>query len=144
MSTQQYTKAIEAERKGEFDWLTADIRAFMIDTAAYVVNLDTDQFLSAIPLADRIAMSAALAISISVDTGVGPPHQVMIDAADTFFANVTGDPTEAVVIVNWTGDPATSHLLIYMDGASVAFTPNGNNVTLTFSASGIARDSRGA
>lgn len=143
MATRQYTKGIEAERKGEFDWLTADIRAFMVDTAGYTVNLDTDQFLSAIPLADRVAMTAALSISISVDTGTSP-HQVMIDAADSFFANVTGDPTEAVVIVNWTGDAATSHLLIYMDGASVAFTPNGNNVVITFSASGIARDSRGS
>lgn len=114
----------------------------MVDTAAYAVDLDADEFLSSIPLADRIATSGALSgKTVTIDTGT-TPDQVMFDASDGTFTAVTGDPTEAVVLIKDTGDASTSPLIAYYDGASVALTPNGNDVDFVISASGLMRWAR--
>jgi hypothetical protein len=57
----------------------------------------------------------------------------VLDAADTAFPTVTGDPSEAVVIYQDTGTEGTSHLIAYLDtGVGLPQTPNGSNIDLTF------------
>lgn len=143
MATTQFTQGILRIINGSVDLLTDDIKAMLVDTAAWTVNLDTDDFVADIPSGDRIASSANLGSkTVTIDTSTDP-DEVVFDAADTSFSAVTGDPTEAVVIYKDTGDAATSPLLFYMDGSSVQLTPNGNDVNLVFNASGIARWKRG-
>ncbi len=142
MSSSQYTKSLEKIIEGTIDLLADNLKLVMVDTAAYTVNLDTDEFLSSIPSGDRIATSGNLASkTITIDTSTNP-DQVMFDAADGTFTAVSGDPTEAVVLIKDTGDPATSPLIAYFDGASVALTPNGNDVDFVISASGLMRWAR--
>lgn len=142
MASSQYTKSLEKIIEGTIDLLADNLKLIMVDTAGYTVNLDTDEFLSSIPLADRIATSGNLASkTITIDTSTNP-DQVMFDAADGTFTAVTGDPTEAVVLIKDTGDAATSPLIAYYDGASVALTPNGNDVDFVVSASGLMRWAR--
>lgn len=139
MASSFYTKGLQKIVNGNVDLLTDTLKVMMVDTAAYAVDLDVDEFVSAIPVGDRIATSPALASkTVTIDTGVSP-HRVVFDAADTTFTAVTGDPSEALVLFKDTGDPATSPLIAYFDGASVEFTPNGNDVVCAFNASGILR-----
>ena len=139
MSSTQYTKGIYKLARNEVNLLTDDLRLVMVDTAGYTADLDADEFLSAVPLADRVATSPALSSkSITIDTAPSP-DEVMFDCADPTFTGVTGDPTEAVVLIAWTGDAATSPLLGYYDGATVQLTPNSNDVIAQISASGLMR-----
>ena len=95
-----------------------------MDTAAYAVAIDTDEFLSSIPADDRIA-TATLGSKTSA-LGVA-------DAADTAFTSVTGDTVEAIVLYKDTEDAATSPLIAYIDTATgLPLTPNGGNVTVTW------------
>lgn len=142
MATTQYTLGLQKIINGSIALLTDNLKLVMVDTAAYTANLDTDEFLSAIPSGDRIAFSPNLAgKSIAVDTSTNP-DQVMFDANDGTFTAVSGDPTEAVVLIKDTGDPATSPLIAYFDGASVALTPNGNDVDFVIHANGLLRWAR--
>lgn len=142
MASGWYTKGLLKVLNGNVDLLTDDLKVMMVDTAGYTVDLDADEFISAIPSGERVAVSGNLASkTVTIDTAP-TPDKVVFDAADALFTAVSGDPTEAVVLFKDTGNPATDVLIAYFDGASVAFTPNGNNVTCEFSASGILRLSR--
>lgn len=135
----QYTKGIQKLVNGNIALLSDDLKIVMVDTAGYTADFDADEFLSAIPAPDRVATSPNLASkTITIDTAT-TPDQVVFDCADFVFSTVSGDPTEALVLYKDTGDPATSPLIAYFDGGSVAVTPNGNNVNCTISATGLLR-----
>lgn len=140
----QYTKGILSLVNGNVDLLSADLKIVMVDTAGYTADFDADEFLSDIPALDRVATSPNLASkTLTIDTATSP-DQVVFDCADFVFPTVSGDPTEALVLYKDTGDPATSPLIAYFDGGSVAVTPNGNNVNCVISASGLLRWQRTA
>lgn len=89
------------------------------------------------------------------DAGViGTPYtlaakQIGVIAAGVFdnttdpapaFTAVSGATVESLVFFKDTGSPATSNLLWYFDTATgLPLTPNGGDVNVTFSASGIAK-----
>lgn len=109
---------------GSIDWDTNDVRAILIDTGDYTVNLAAHDNLDDVPGAARVAVSAALT-SKTVTAGVA-------DAADTTFTGVTGDSIEAIVIYQHTGTESTSRLICYIDTASsgLPVTPNGGDITI--------------
>lgn len=101
------------------------IKAVLVDTAAYTVNLATHQFLSDIAAGARIATSPAFA-GKTVTAGVA-------DANDLTFAAVTGPTIEALVIFKDTGTPATSPLIGWIDSATgLPATPNGTDIPVVF------------
>ena len=119
-----------------------DANTFTLDgssgNAAYtsggrVIKLGADSFLLDIPAAARVATSAALA-SKTFTAGV-------FDAADTVFTAASGDPSEGVAIFEDTGAAGTSRLLSISDrkadGTAFSVIPNGGDINLQFSASGI-------
>jgi hypothetical protein len=56
-------------------------------------------------------------------------------AADATFTAVAGPTVEALVIYQWTGIPATSRLIAYIDTAiGLPFTPHGGNVLVPWDA----------
>jgi hypothetical protein len=61
------------------------------------------------------------------------------DAADVVYSNLPGpESVECIVIYKDSGADATSWLLVFLDsGTNMPFTPNGGNVTIQWSASGI-------
>jgi len=123
MANAVYGKAREKFLNGDIDWANDDIKAVLVDTAAYAVSIDSDEFLSSIPAGDRIATSGNLASKTST-LGVA-------DAADVTFSTVTGDVSEAIVIYKDTGDAATSPLIAYIDTATgLPITPNGGDITI--------------
>lgn len=123
MANAVYGKAREKFLNADIDWAADNIKAVLVDTAAYAVSIDSDEFLSSIPAGDRIATSGNLASKTST-LGVA-------DAADVTFSTVTGDVSEAIVIYKDTGDAATSPLIAYIDTATgLPITPNGGDITI--------------
>jgi hypothetical protein len=123
MSNALYDKGREGFLAGAIDWNTDVIKAVLIDAADYTVDLANHQFLSDIPLAARVATSAAL-------TGKTLANGVA-DANDLTFPAVSGDPTEALVIYQDTDTAGTSRLIAYIDTATgLPVTPNGGDINL--------------
>jgi hypothetical protein len=116
----------------ESDWDTATIKLVLVDSADYSVNLATHKFLSSVPSGARVATSGALASKTST-AGVA-------DAADVTLSAVTGDPSEAIIIVQSSAvgggaDVADTaqRLIGYIDTATgLPVTPNGGDITVQF------------
>ena len=108
---------------------TADVRAILIDTGAYTVDLASHDFLDDVPAGARIATVALTGESWS--GGV-------FDADDAVFTSVSGTTVEAVLLYIHTGVEGTSLLMAYIDTATgLVLTPNGGDVTASWNASGI-------
>jgi hypothetical protein len=121
MANVLYDKGRQGFLDGSIDWDTDDIRAILIDTADYTVNLATHDNLDDIPGAARVAVSGALA-GKTVTDGVA-------DANDVTFSAVSGDECEAIVLYKHTGTESTSRLIAYIDTASgLPVTPNGGDI----------------
>jgi len=124
MANALYDKGRNAFATGDIDWVNDTIVLYLIDTADYTVDLNAHQFLSAVPGAARVA-NTALAGKTAVD-GV-------VDANDAVFSSVTGDVSEALILVKDTGVEATSPLIAYMDTSTgLPVTPNGGDITVTW------------
>jgi hypothetical protein len=125
MANALYDKGREGFLAGEIDWDTGVIKAILIDTADYAVNLATHQFLSDIPGAARVATSAAL-------TGKTTTGGIA-DAADLTFPAVNGDPSEALVLYQDNGAEGTSRLIAYIDTATgLPVIPNGGDIIVAW------------
>lgn len=125
MANALYTLAKKAFLDADIDLLVDNIKVVLIDAADYTVNLSTDQFLSIIPGAARVATSANLA-GKSTTGGV-------FDATDVTFTAVAGDVSEALVIYQDTGVEATSRLIGYFDTyTGLPITPNGADINLVW------------
>lgn len=137
MATSWYLNGLNAVLNGDIDFAANTLKACLIDVADYTVNLDTDDFLDDIPGGAIVATATLSGVTVTNST----PYS-LVDAADTTFTSVTGDPTEALVLYKDTGSAATSPLIAYFDGASVSVTPNSSNIICQWSANGIVRLSR--
>ena len=143
MASSQYTKGLQKIINGNVSLLSDDLKLVLVDVdTGYTVNLDTHEFLSDVSASWRISTSTNLATkTVTIDTAPSP-DQVMFDCADGSFTSVSGVSTEAVVLFKDTGVEGTSPLIAYFDGASVALTPNGNDVNYVISTSGLLRWAR--
>ena len=111
--------------EGTIDWDTDTIKAVLVDTALYTVNLATHDNLDDVPAGARIATSGALG-SKTVTAGVA-------DAADATFTAVTGASIEAIVLYKDTGVESTSRLIAYIDTATgLPVTPSGGDITVAW------------
>ena len=126
MANELYDKAREGFLDGSIDWDTDDIRAILIDTNDYTVDLESHDNLDDIPAAARVAVSGALT-GKTVTNGVA-------DADDVTFSAVTGDECEAIVLYKHTGVESTSRLIAYIDSATgLPVTPNGGSIEVLWS-----------
>jgi hypothetical protein len=125
MANALYDKGREGFLDGSIDWDTDNIKAVLVDTGAYTVNLSTHDFLDDIAIGARIATSANLA-GKTVTAGVA-------DADDVTFSAVTGASIEAIVIYKDSGAAATSRLIAYIDTATgLPITPSGGDIIITW------------
>lgn len=126
MASNLYDKAREKFMSAGLNLPTDTIKAVLIDVADYTANFATNEFLSDIPAAARVAISPALT-GKTITLGV-------FNAATTTWSAVTGDQSEAVVFFKDTGNANTSPLIAYVDSASsgLPVTPNGGDITLNF------------
>lgn len=104
------------------DLVNDTIKAVLVDTADYTVDLVNDANLEDIPAGGRLATATLANKSVSGR---------VFDADNPTFSGVTGDPGEALVLYKDTGDESTSRLIAYVDGLS--FTPDGNDIVASWS-----------
>lgn len=124
MANALYDTGRNAFATGDIDWVNDAITLYLIDTDDYTVDLANHQYLSSVPSAARVA-SVSLA-GKSASAGV-------CDANDAIFSSVSGDVSEALIIVKDTGNEATSQLIAYIDTATgLPVTPNGGDITVTW------------
>lgn len=126
MANALYDTGRNAFLTGDIDWVADTIKAVLVDTAGYTVDLALHDFLDDVPAAARVA-TVALA-NKSAAAGIA-------DADDPTFSAVTGDQSEALVIYKDTGVEATSQLIAYIDTATgLPVTPSGGDIEIIFDA----------
>lgn len=124
MANALYDTGRSAFALGDIDWVADNIKAVLVDTNDYAVDLATHDFLADIPSGARVATSGNLS-GKTVTAGA-------CYAAPFTFAAVTGDQAEALVIYKDSGVEGTSQLIAYVDSVSgLPVTPNGTDVTVT-------------
>ena len=106
------------------------VKISLIDTAEEVFT-STDQFYSDVANVVAVVATETLA-NVSITNGV-------LNADDISFESVSGASAEALLIWIDTGDANTSHLVAWMDTNidGLPITPDGSNVDITWSTSGI-------
>jgi len=118
-----YDKGRESFLKGEISWNTDNIKAVLVDTDAYIVNLATHQFITDVT---GITATSPNLSSKTTTTGIA-------NAASALFTAVTGNVSEALVLYQDSGTAATSRLIAYIDSASgLPVTPNGGDIQITW------------
>lgn len=107
------------------NWTSDNVKALLVNTASYTVNLATHTYLSDVTSGAIAATSPNLA-SKSSAAGVANA------AAFTFTSVPTGAACGAVILYKDTGTSTTSPLICYIDTATgLPVTPNGGNITFT-------------
>jgi hypothetical protein len=125
MANALFDKARERYLTGALNWGTDTIKAVLVDSGTYTVNLTSHEFLSDIGTGDRISTSGAFASKTTTGGAA--------DAADVTFSSVTGASIEAIVIYKDTGTDSTSPLIAYIDTATgLPITPNGGDIIVTW------------
>jgi hypothetical protein len=106
------------------DLIDDTIKIALIDLGTYTYN-STHEFWSS--ASSALVGTAATLASKSITSGT--------------FTAVTGNSVEALIVFKDTGTGSTSPLICFIDvksgGGGISVTPNGGDITVTFSASGI-------
>lgn len=132
MANALYPSAKKSLLDADIDLLADDIRVALVDTGTVSYNSAHD-FVNDIS-AGIVARSGALQ---NKTTTAGT-----FDADDITINAVTGATVEAVAVYKYNASDSSAALVAWIDTAAdnttpLAFTPNGSNVTITFSGSGI-------
>ncbi len=108
------------------DWSADNIKLVFVDHGMDTPLPSSDEFLSDIGAAARVATSPNFAGKTSTNGTA--------DATDQVTTAVSGATVESIVIYKDTGCAATSNLAVFIDTATgLAFTPNGGDVTVAWS-----------
>jgi hypothetical protein len=110
---------------------TATVRAVLIDSAVTAPTALLSTYSQISSAVVGTAQTLANKTFGTVATGV-------MDADNVTFPTVSGATCEYVALYIDTGNPATSEIIIFIDQATgLPATPNGQNISVTWSASGI-------
>lgn len=127
MASAVYPKALEAFLKADIDLETVAVNAVLLDLATYTYNAAHDFYDD---LTGVVGSESGDFASKTYSNGV-------FDAADITFSSVTGVEVGAVaVFVDRGGVASADNLLSYNEFTS-AVTPNGGDITVQWSGSGI-------
>ena len=129
MANALFDNARELFLTAGLDWTAGTIKACLVDTGTYTVNLSAHNYLgdgvSAAIVGGANGRSANLASRTATDGAA--------DAADVTFSTITGVSIEAIVLYRDTGVDATSELIAYIDTATgLPITPNGGDIIVTW------------
>lgn len=129
MASAVYPKFLEAQLSGTHDLTTAVVRAVLIDTGTYTYNAAHDFYND---LSGVVGSESAALANKTITNGT-------FDADNITFSAVTGSTVEAIVLFVDTGNAATDALICYIDSATsgLPVTPNGGDIVISWSASGI-------
>lgn len=131
MANALYTKYKEGLLAGNVDFDADTMKMILGRTSGYTVNLSTHDFLDDVPAGSRASTTSALT-SKTTTNGTA-------DAADPTFTSVpAGAACDYVILTEDNGVESTSQLNAYYDtGTNIPITPNGGNINVTISGSGL-------
>lgn len=125
MASLTYNPAKVSFAKAEIDWEGDTVRAILL-TDAYTPDQDNDQYwsdISANEFSGGSYPAGGVALTTKAVTQDNTNDRAVLDSDDVQFTGITG-AFRYVVLVQWTGTPATSRLIRLID-------PEGATVTLT-------------
>ena len=129
MANAVYPTGMKAFADADIDYLVDDIKIVAM-SSTYV-------FSSAHDFRNDLSGVVATSANLSSKTSTGG----VLDAADPVFSSVSGSTIVSFAMFKDTGTTSTSALICYWDataaGAAFAVVPDGTNITLTLSASGL-------
>lgn len=126
MANALYDKARQRFLEGQLNWRDDEIRAILVDTGSYTVNLTSHEFLSDIGSSSRVASLDQAFQNKTTDGGAA-------DADDIRFTAVTGASIEAIVLYKKGSSDSNSPLIAYIDTATgLPITPNGGDIIVTW------------
>jgi hypothetical protein len=143
MSNFLYDNARKLLLEGSINWAVDDIRAWLIRTnygveTTFYTAATTDVYASTISSISNVVIAGgangqALAGEYVTSTGTNPPAG-SADADDVTFTSVgAGLIVRAYVLFKYTGNLATSPLILYVDSATgLPITANGGNIILAW------------
>ncbi|MFA5439641.1 hypothetical protein [Dehalococcoides sp.] len=124
MANALYAKAKQAFLSKQIDLLNDTIKATLVDSADYTLDLANHDFIDDVPAGARVAT-----VTLSGKSVTGG----VFDASDPTFSSVTGDQCEYIIIWQDTGTESTSHLIAVIDTATgLPITPNGADINLVW------------
>jgi len=124
MANVLYELAREKFLSGNINWNSDTIRVVLIDTNDYTANFLTDEFFTDIPAAAKVA-SGSLA-SLTSTNGIA-------DADNLTLSSVSGDQSEALVVMKQDTDDNDSPLIAFIDTATgLPVTPSGGDIVITW------------
>lgn len=117
---------------GSWSWTADEFRWCLIDTADYTFSAAHTTLAN---VADVAVVAITPALTSKTISGGG-----FLDAADPSFGNVTGDVSEALLLIRGDGGE-TSNLVAWFDTSvsGLPVTPNTGPIDITHNASGIIR-----
>lgn len=125
MSDAVYASGRQKFLEGSIHWLTDDIKAVLVDSALYTLDLSSHDFLDDIPVGAIIATSGNFTNKSSTG-GVA-------DADDISFSSATGSQCEYIIIYKDTGVTSTSPLIACIDSATgLPITPTGGDINVVW------------
>lgn len=130
MTSGIYAKGRQRFLRAEIAWHTDDIKAVLVDTDDYAVNLATDEFLSDIPSIARAGTSNSFVYKTTTAGWAGTPNII-------FTGVPLNDPCEAIVIYKNAGADSVCPLIAYLDSSvilNLPIVPNGAKITVLFEA----------
>lgn len=131
MATSLYNGSRVRFAKALIDWEAADVKAILVDTAAYTFNA-THEFLTSIPAGARVGTAVELEGKVVTADGAA-------DADNLTFPAVTGPSAEALVLYIDGGTEGTSPLVIFIDQATgLPIVPNTGDIVVQWD-SGVNR-----
>lgn len=130
MASAVYPSALVSLMKADIDLENVDVKAVLVDTATYTYNAAHNMYddLSGVVATETAALGSKT--FGTVGTGV-------FDAANGTVSAATGNSAEAVVVFVDRGGAASADDLLSYNELSAAVTPNGGDITLSWSESGI-------
>lgn len=115
---------------------SATIKVMFVDHADDTPVAATDNFIDDILSAARVPAIGSCPTLASKTLGVVAAG--VFDAADATFTALSGDASESLIAFEDSGTESTSDLLAFWDTATgLPLTPNGGDVTIVFSSSGL-------
>jgi hypothetical protein len=134
MANTLYPLGAKAILDASINFLSDDIRFALIDTGVETYNA-ADQFMSSVT--SPVARMAA-SVGTKVTNGPAGTTPGTFDCADPTINSVSGSTVEAVILYKYNASDAAAALICWIDSSpSIAFTPNGSNVTLTIDSLGV-------
>ncbi|MEQ4489668.1 MAG: hypothetical protein AAC990_04815 [Dehalococcoides mccartyi] len=124
MANALYAKAKQAFLSKQIDLLNDTIKATLVDSADYTLDIANHDFIDDVPAGARVAT-----VTLSGKSVTGG----VFDAADATFSSVTGDQCEYIIIWQDTGTESTSRLIAIIDTATgLPITPNGADINIVW------------